>query len=285
MRTLQRSLLCLICLAPSLAAQPWRVDPTRLNALAQDSTGQVWGIGAFMSADLYRWEGSNWNSVPVNGVAENSRPFALANGPDGAVYCLWSAGKDAHALTWHQGSVSKTLAQFAGDVAYAPTLFVDPNRNIWISGRGIHIYRITPDGKAECAYTIEYDHRYDANLPQGARLNFDPVYASADGQRRIWFWSGGLGGGGGVPSLEGILIFDGKSFEHHPSIRGVPVKRFSAVEPDDAEHMMLSAVPDRLYRIDNKTLTAEVVPEPASKAFQFVQKIFHAGRATYVVAA
>ena len=119
-------------------------------------------------------------------------------------------------MTWHQGTVSKTLAQFTGDIANRPNIFVDPNKNIWITGRGIHIYRITPDGKAECAYTIEYDHRYDANLPQGARLNFDPVYATADGQGRIWFWSGGLGGGGGVPSLEGILICDGKNFDHHP---------------------------------------------------------------------
>ena len=285
MRTLQRLLLCVICLSPRLAAQPWRVDPTRLNALAQDSTGQVWAIGAFMSADLYRWEGSNWNSVPVNGVAENSRPFALANGPDGAVYCLWSAGKDAHALTWHQGSVSKTLAQFSGDVAYAPTLFVDPNRNVWITGRGIHIYRITPEGKADCVYTVEYDHRYDANLPKGARLNFDPVYATADGQGRIWFWSGGLGGGGGVPSLEGILIYDGKNFDHHRDIPGVPVKRFSALEPDDAEHMLLAAAADHLYRVDTKTLGAAVVPEPTPNAFRFVQKIFRAERATYVVSA
>jgi len=261
------------------------VDPTRLNALAQDSTGQVWGIGAFMSTDLYRWEGSDWNSVSVKGVTENSRPFALASGPDGVVYCLWSAGEGAHTVTWHQGSVSKTLVQFTGDLAFAPNIFVDANKNIWITGRGIHIYRITPAGKAERAYTIEYDHRYDANLPKGARLNFDPVYATADGQGRIWFWSGGLRGGGGVPSLEGILIFDGKNFDHHPSIRGVPAKRFSAVEPEDAEHMMLSAVPDHLYRIDTKTLTAEVVPEPTSHAFRFVQKIFHAGRATYVVSA
>ncbi len=285
MRILQRLLLCVICLAPRLVAQPWRVDPTRLNALAQDSTGQVWAIGAFMSADLYRWEGSNWNSVPVNGIPENSRPFALADGPDGAVYCLWSAGKDAHALTWHQGSVSKALVQFAGAVADAPTLFVDPNRNVWITGRGIHIYRITPEGKAESVYTVEYDHRYDENLPKGARLNFDPVYATADGQGRIWFWSGGLGGGGGVPSLEGILIYDGKNFDHHRVIPGVPVKRFSAVEPDDAEHMLIAAAADHLYTVDTKTLAVEVVPEPTPNAFRFVQRIFHVQRATYVVSA
>jgi len=285
MRTLQRLLLCVICLALRLAAQPWRVDPTRLNAWAQDSTGQVWAIGAFMSADLYRWEGSNWNPVPVNGVAENSRPFALASGPDGAVYCLWSAGKDAHALTWHQGSVSKTLAQFAGDVAYAPTLFVDPVRNVWITGRGIHIYRVTPEGKAESVYTVEYDHHYDDNLPKGARLNFDPVYPTADGQGRIWFWSGGLGGGDGVPSLEGILIYDGKNFDYHRELPGVPFKRFSAVECEDAEHIFLAAAADHLYRVDTQTLAVAVIPEPAPGAFRFVQRIFHAEGATYVVAA
>jgi streptogramin lyase len=283
MRVIQQFLICVICLGPSLAAQPWRADPTRLNSLAQDATGQVWGIGAFMSADLYRWEGDRWDPVPVSGLPVNSRPFALATGPDGGVYCLWSAGESAHTVTWHKGTGSRTVAQFTGDLANRAEIFVDPSRNIWVTERGIHIYRITPDGKTDCVYTIEYDHRYDANLPKRAHLNFNPVYATADGQGRIWFWSGGLGGGGGVPSLEGILIFDGNKFDHYPSFPGVPAKRFSAVEPEDADHMLLAAPADHLYRIDTKTLTATVVPEPVSNAFRFVQKIFRAERATYVV--
>src|SRR5208282_509406 len=81
MRTLQRLLLCVICLSPSLAAQSGPVDSTRISRAIQDSTGQVWGIGASMGASLYRWGGDKWN--PVEGVSGISGTVALANGPDG----------------------------------------------------------------------------------------------------------------------------------------------------------------------------------------------------------
>ena len=284
MRTLPRLLFCLICLTPRLAAQPWRVDPTRLNALAQDSTGQVWGIGVLMRESLYRWAGDRWNAVAVDGIPVGFWPSALASGPEGEVYCLWSAGEDEHAVTRHRGSVSKVLAHFTGKVSELfPNIFIDPNKNIWITEAGIHIYRITPDGKAECAYTIEYDHRYDANLPKDAELNFDSVYATADGQGRVWFWSGRRGGGRGVPSLRGILIFDGKSFSLHSDLPDPSVKTFSALDAEDANHMLLGGPQGDLYRVDIRTLTAEAVAEPASDAFRFVQSIYHVGHATYIV--
>ncbi|MGA3324845.1 MAG: hypothetical protein ABSF45_10255 [Terriglobia bacterium] len=279
MRTLQRLLLCILCLAPSLAAQSGPVDSTRISRALQDSTGQVWGIGASMGTSLYRWEGDKWN--PVEGVSGITGTVVLANGPDGAVYGLWTATEGRHTVTWHKGSVSKTLAQFTGDLANLPNIFVDPKRNIWIIERGLHIYRITPQGKAECAYTIEYDHRYDSNQRSAGRINFESIFATADGQGRIWFWAGGLGGG--VPSLDGILIFDGKKFDLHTNFPGPPIKRYTVVEPDGANHMWLAAPSDHLYRVDTQTLVTEVVPEPASNAFRSVQKIFHAGQATYVI--
>jgi streptogramin lyase len=284
MRTLQRLLFCVICLAPSLAAQSWQVDTTRLSAWAEDSTGQVWGIGAMMGSNLYRWEGDKWNTVAVDAVSSPYGPSALASGPDGGVYCLWSAGEAEHVVTWHKGSASKVLAHFTGDInRFFPSIFIDPKMNIWITEAGIHIYRITPDGKAECAYTIDYDRHPYSNLPSGARLNFDSVYATADGQGRVWFWSGRRGGGGGVPSLQGILIFDGKNFDLHANLFDASVRRFSAVEPDDAEHMWVAAERSHLYRVDTNTLIAEAVPEPASNAFRFVQGIYHAGRDTYIL--
>ena len=284
MRISHRLLLCILCLAPNLAAQPWRVDPTRLNALAQDSTGRVWGIGVLMSESLYRWEDDRWTAVTVDGIPANSWPAALASGPEGEVYCLWSAGEDEHAVTRHQGSVSKVLVHFTGNInRFFPNIFVDLNKNIWITEAGIHIYRITPDGKAECAYTIEYDHRYDANLPKNARLNFDSVYATADGQGRVWFWSGRRGGGGGVPSLQGILIFDGKNFTLHSDLPDPSAKTFAAVVAEDSNHMLLGGPRGRLYRVDTRTLAAEVVAEPASNPFRFIQSIYRAGQATYIV--
>jgi streptogramin lyase len=284
MRTLQRFLVSVVFLAPSLAAQSWPVDSTQISRVAQDSTGQVWGTSAAMGPSVYRWQGDKWNSVTGEGASGNITVFAMTTGPDGGVYCLWAGAEGGNIVTWHKGTVSRTIARFTGDVGGVPNIFVDPRKNIWITGGGIQIYRITPEGKAECVYTIEYDHRYDSNLPGGGHLIFDSVFATADGQGRVWFWAGGPHGGG-VPTLNGILILDGKKFELHANFPGPPIKRYTALEPDGADHMWLAGTRDQLYRVNTKTLIAEVVPEPASNAFRFVQKIFHAGGTTYVLSA
>ena len=86
-----------------------------------------------------------------------------------------------------------------------------------------------------------------------------------------------------MPSLQGILIFDGKSFTLHSDLPDPSAKTFSAVVPEDANHMLVGAPRGRLYRVDTRTLAAEAVAEPASNPFRFIQSIYHAGRATYIV--
>jgi streptogramin lyase len=265
------------------------VDPTRINRVAQDSTGQVWGTSTFTGGGLYRWEGDKWNFVSTANLPANPASAVLTTGPDGAVYCLWSergarGESTPQTVTWHKGNRSKTLAQFAADVGMMPNLFVDPHKNIWVTGRSTHIYRVTPDGKAECVYTVEYDHRYESNLPSGALLNFDPLFATADGQGRVWFWTGGPMGGG-VPTLDGILTFDGTDFKLQTSLPGPARKRYAVVKPDGPDHMWLAGRLDHLYWADTHTLLAEVAPEPASGVFRYVQKIFDMGGATYVLTA
>ncbi len=280
MRLLVYLLFGILFLASILAAQTSPIDSTRINVMAKDSTGQVWGIGAYMNSGLYRWDHDRWNAVAGEGLYGNNGAAALATGPDGAVYCLWGVRETDHSVTWHRGSVSKTLAHFTADVGDLPSIFVDPKQNIWITGRGIQIYRITPEGKAESVYTIEYDHRFTSNLPRGARMNFEAVFATADGQGHVWFWAGGPHGGG-IHSLDGILIFDGEKFELHSDFPVAPNRRYTAVAPDDGNHIWLAA--DHLYRVDTRTFVTEVVPEPERNAFRYVQQILHVGGATYLV--
>jgi streptogramin lyase len=281
MRNLPRLFPCVLCLALSLAAQTSPVDSTQIARFAQDSTGQVWGASTAMGPSIFRWEGDKWNRVSEEGVPGNAASITMTTGPDGGVYCLWISAEGPHAVTWHKGTISKTLAQFTGDVGNMPNIFVDPNRNVWITGRGLQIHRIPPQGKAEVAYTIEYDHRYDANLSAGARLNFASIHATADGLGRVWFWAGLPQGG--VPTLDGILIYDGKKFDLHSDFPGPPNKLYNSIEPDGPDHMWVAGMQDHLYRVDIRTLIAEVVPEPAPNAFRYAQRIFHAGQATYVL--
>ncbi|MFZ0964820.1 MAG: IPT/TIG domain-containing protein [Terriglobia bacterium] len=282
MRTLPSLLLCTFCLASSLAAQSWKVDPSKIREAAQDSTGQVWGINLAGGGSLSRWDASAWKPLTPAGVPEHSQLTGLARGSDGAVYGVWNDGADT-LVTRHEGATSKVLARFTGRLRDRPHIFVDVGGNAWVTEQGKRIFRVTPAGEAECVYAIPDGQFREEGRPQNDHSPFNPIYATADARGRIWFWSDYLAGRTKWASLQGVLIFDGEKFEHHPQIAGIPDKRFSIVAPDDADHMWLAVADDQLYRIDIHTFTATPARAPDSQAFAYVQEIFRAGQDTYVV--
>ena len=142
---------------------------------------------------------------------------------------------------------------------------------------------MTPQGRAEAIYTIPGDQfivqgREGNNLP---RCN--PISAVADGQGQVWFWSNMLEICPNQTSLDGVLIFDGEKFEHHPQITGTRQKKLSIIAPDDADHLWLAVTEDQLYKVDVNTLTAVPAPAPDSESFRYVQEIFPAHQDTYFV--
>jgi streptogramin lyase len=283
MRIRERLLIGVICLAPSLAAQTWPVNPARIKGAGQDSVGQVWAIGYAPTLGLYRWENEQWRAVPIEGLPGNAQPMAAASGSDGAVYCVWSAGLNVHPVTRHQGTASLILAQFTGALADSPSIFVDSHGNVWITERGPHIYRVTPQGRAECIYTIP-DEDYLSTRPlRAARPLFNPVHATADGLGRIWFWSGGMVSRSGLMTLRQILIFDGDGFKPVPQIAGESREAPWAVEPDGPDHMWVAIPDDQLYQVDTKTLVFAPVVEPENQAFRRVQRIFAVGQETFLI--
>jgi streptogramin lyase len=285
MRIVLRWLLCIVIPVSIFAAQPWRVDSTKIEGAAQDATGQVWAFGHHPNLGLYRWEGDKWNPVKVTGVNDKAWPWALALGPDGAVYALWSDAAGLLAVSRHHETASKLLVQFNARLRDRPRIFVDPHGDVWITEQGRHIYRVTPQGKADCVYTIADEQFHENGRPKSENWTFNPIYATADGRGRVWFWSDSLAGRADWASLQGVLIFDGAKFEHYPQIAGIPDKTLSVLEPQDAGHMWLAVVDDQLYRIDTTTLAAvPAVPERSFSLFRTVQGISQAGRRTYVVA-
>ena len=282
-----RKVLCLIygviLCAPRGAAQISRQDSPKIAAAAQDATGQVWAAGSHPNLGLYRWEGNSWKSVTVSSVPNKTWPWALTRAPDGAVYVLWSDGLGDLAVTRHRQETSTLLAQLRSRLRDRPRIFVETNGNVWIIEQGRHIFRVTPSGSAECVYTIRDEQFHEEGRPQSERWTFNPIYAAADGRGRIWFWSNSLAGRANWASLEGVLIFDGTKFEHHPRLPGVPDKRFSVIEPADAEHMWLAVVGDQLYQLDIATLAAVPAARRLS-AFRNILGIFQVKQLTYVVA-
>ena len=284
MSTLQRVMLAVIFLARTVAAQPWRVDSTKISQAAQDATGQVWGITYDVGWGFFRWEHDSWKSAAVPGIPTASWPFAISRGPDGAVYCLWGAEENPHAVTWHKGTSSRVLAQFTGAIGILPRIFVDRGGTAWISSQGRHIYRVSPEGEAQDVDTIADGQLRNEAPPFNGRAWLNPVFATGDNRGRVWFWSDCLAGGTNLASLRGVLIADGRKFEHHSHLDGVPDRGFSIIAPDDANHMWLAVADDQLYRVDIDTLAGTPVPEPSPHAFRYVQKIFQANQDTYLVA-
>lgn len=282
-----RKVLCLIysliLCAPLGAAQISRLDSPKIAAAAQDATGRVWAAGSHPNLGLYQWEGNGWKSVTVSSVLSKTWPWTLTRAPDGAVYVLWSDGLGNLAVTRHRQETSTLLAQLRARLRDRPGIFADTNGNVWITEQGRHIFRVTPSGSAECVYTIRDEQFREEGRPQSERWMFNPIYAAADGRGRVWFWSNSLAGRADWASLEGVLIFDGTKFEHHPRLAGVPDTNFSVIAPADAEHMWLAAVGDQLYQVDTSTMAATPAA-PGLSAFRNVLGIFQLPQLTYVVA-
>jgi streptogramin lyase len=284
MHTASRLLLSVLVLASSLAAQTWQVDTTKIHGAVQDSSGQVWGFGMLPDKGLYRWDSDKWLRITLTGMPEKTWPWTAARGPDGSVYFLWSDGAGNLAVSRHLESDSRLLVCFAGRLRDRPRLFVDPGGNIWITEQGRHIFRVTPQGKAECIYTFADNQFLEAGRPASEDWTFNPIYATADGQGRVWFWSNSLAGRVGWASLAGVLVFDGKKFEHHSHLAGIPDKKISVIEPDGAKHLWLAVIDDQLYRVDTETLVAApAITATNASAFRRVRKIFQSQKETYIV--
>ncbi len=265
---------------PPVATPAVRVDRTNVAIVQQDSTGAVWGSG---SSRLYRWEENAWQIVSGDAIPVGAALITLTRGPDGAIYCLWRTPPDTHSVTRHQGGSSRQFARFTGPLAIYSRLFADSKGNLWITEQGIHIYRVTPQGKAECIYTMPANQFLEERGPGNNRPRCNPVSAAEDGRGHAWFWSIGLETCANGAALSGILIFNGEKFEH-PQITGLPPNhKLSVVAPDDAEHMWLAVVDDQLYRVDINTLAAMPAQAPDPKSFGEVQRIFHANNGTYFV--
>jgi streptogramin lyase len=175
------------------------------------------------------------------------------------------------------------LAQISGALADSPSIFVDPRGNVWITEKGPHLYRVTPQGRAECVYTIPEEDYLSTRPLRTARPMFNPIYGTADGLGRIWFWSGGRVGRNAFMTLREMLIFDGDSFELAPQIASEPGEGPWAVEPDGPDHMWVAIPNDQLYRVDTHTLISTPVVEPEPQAFHRVQRIFPVGQETFLI--
>jgi hypothetical protein len=154
---------------------------------------------------------------------------------------------------------------------------------VWLTGQDRRIFRLTPEGKAECVYTIVENQFRVEGPSNGEPSLLAPIYSTSDGRGRVWVWSNTLAESMDWPCIRGVLVFDGNKVGPHPHLDGIPDKGLSAVEPDDAGHVWVAVAGDTLYRVDIDTFAATPVAEPEPSAFRAVRKIVRIGEDTFLV--
>ena len=295
-------LLCaLACPAP--AALPQFNSPA--GTAAQDSTGVVWTMPPDNSTGVIsRWQagtgaqGGKWVMQAVPGAA-GFLLEGVTRADNGLVYGVWEKQQWQAPfqclVTVHHGS-SRVLAQFEGKVVRdggnqnLSLMYAGANGSLWIVGHHLTLWHITPDGSVQSfpLSPVQYFHGWVSGDFQSESLT-----SLVDGAGRSWFWQYPIIPDAKQNGLRGVLIWDGKMLDYHPTLAGVPDRSFSAMTPLDANHLWLAEDGDDfvgrqtihggLYRVDTRTLSAvpETPPEPG--AFQNITQIFQANGDWYVV--
>ncbi|HEV2247024.1 MAG TPA: hypothetical protein VGW37_10280, partial [Terriglobia bacterium] len=117
------------------------------------------------------------------------------------------------------------------------------------------------------------------------QASYLPVRATEDAQGKTWFWSGlPIRVEVGSILLRGFLLFDGKRFDYHAQITGLPHSQVTFLGRWDKDHLAAGIISDGLYEIDSSALTARRIAEPEPGAFRFIQQLFYQGNDHYVIA-
>lgn len=292
--------------SPALAA-PLQIAPNAPFDAARDATGRLWGVLPESPHRLATYDGATWRAV--NWTAPiGAEPQRLERRRNGALLCLWSRPNFHYELSEHRGQTSRLIARFKLDAferSYIHPEFCDGGATIWLTAGGTDIYRIeTNAAQADNAATRVY--RVPA---QWLRLNNDeplaqtplaPLKMHRDSGGRWWFWSDIWAFSEGSRLLNGVLLFDGRTWTHRLSFDGVPLiksdkpgKAKAKPEPPevwilalaqrDARHLWISVDEGGLFEIDVRNLRARRISEPYPKAFRYVQQVTALGADWYVV--
>lgn len=272
-------------------------DKTSVRDVVQGADGQLLAAIPFSpQSGLFRWTaGRQWQRVVLPPEVAGE-PDALTRLPSGAVVCLWDKGDNTHILTAHRGTFSRVVARFTGFL-HSPRLFGDTAGNVWITGLGGDIYRVSmqvgvkdPAEHVETLADSDYFPGYQkSNFGEDegrtAGLFFhDPLFAVPDGHGAMWFWTDRLVGSGNFAALRGVLRWENGKLIHYGMLAGLPDQPLNWIAPHDRNHVWVAVDNADLYEVDTESLRGLPVPEPEPQAFRSVQKMFALGSDWYVIA-
>ena len=277
-------------------------DSPGTSAAAQDAAGTVWALPVDNSDGKLRRRGSgNWAMESVPGTV-GFHPRIMTRGGDGSVYVFWQTFSQGQSpvpqclVTVHRGISSRLLAHFSDAVVSdagfpsQPTISAGAGGDVWLAGSRPLLWHISPDGGVT-TFPIEPEWYISGKLPEG----YDPhtTTSSLDGEGRRWFWQS-EGSFWQPNGLRGVLIWDGKTLDYHPTLMGMPDRPVSVVAPLDTGHFWVATAGDyyrgrqpvthgALYRVDTHTLSAVAETPPEPGAFQNIVQMFQADGDWYVI--
>jgi hypothetical protein len=285
LRNIRRLVMAFLFCATAPCVFPENPDLTRACDAVQDGAGKVWALICETPNRIFVTDGQGWTGVDFPLQKGNVFPSRFDRRTDGTVLCLWdSESKEEHFLTEHTQTGAKLLATFSGALSWARML-VDSKENVWLTGKGRDIFRVSPSGTVERVYSIQNDQYLEHTRPKNESLySYNPVCALEDARGRIWFWSDTAAGAMNEASLSGVLIYEEGKFKHHTDFCDKPRSYISTIQNKDALHVWAAFLNDGLYEVDLDKLHAERVAEWQRGDFGWVQGIFHVGDDDYVVA-
>jgi hypothetical protein len=256
------------------------VDRTFINMTAQDSTGVVWGTRANEPGGLYRWQGANWERIQ-SGVPAGGAAVGVWNGPDGGVVVLWELLPPGATINWYRGRQSKQIGVLQGGYQDIHLFTTAPDR-LWMTDDSANIYLLTA-GKMGTVYTFQPGQFFGYTHPPNQRTFYCPFQVTHVDKGLDWIWGDSVGLYRNLAPLQGVVIYDGRSFEYHQTLPGLPSHGITSVVPVGDHHAWVAVLRDGIYSVDTHTLQATPVAEPEEGAFSRVTTMFQAGTDIYVV--
>jgi hypothetical protein len=271
---------CVAALGAAPDDQTLKVDGTPVISTAQDSTGTVWGVDC-PKAKLLQWQTDHWAPAPPANTG-SGLPCGIWNAPDGGVIVDWNTIAGEHNFTWHRGSQFKRLGDLHGVTSNFKG-FATPPGDFWLVTGQQEIYQLMPEGGFRKAYTFSPTQFFPyQHVPQGGSV-IDSILAIPAGKGQTWFWGMAFGRFINDATLEGLLVYDGKSFQYHRTIPGLPDEKLSYLGAAGGGKVWAGVLAGGLYSIDVQTLTAAPVQSPLSNDFRQVTQVFTAGKDLYAV--
>ncbi len=271
------TLFTLLALATRVCAAEG--DAPRIYDVVCDGEGVTWGIVVYENNGLYRLENDQWRAAPVAGIPGNQcRPLRLARRTDGSAVCLWEDTESRRLFSVHRGGESKVVAPVtlsaASNGVAGSFLFADSKNNVWLTGSGPDICRLSPEGKADILHVITAEESRG-----GGHWNLVGGFEDAKGG--LWFYTAG-GAVSGV-NLRGVLSFDGKDFVSHECAlpEKSPLPYLGQIAPKDPDHLWVSGH-EGLYTLDTTTFVLDrLAGQPDDARLQ--AEIFHEGADSYFI--